>query len=235
VKYFVLVMMIALSGSAGARGSHTVLGYSGLLLTPTAYIVDEGELTFGLCRIPKLYADNYKPYDRTVMFADMGFTSFFEASFGFVRPDNFKGGLGDRTATARLRVLKSSHFSPDVAVGIHDFFGVKQLELEPAEAQHFASTYVVASKTLPILRQLHTTFHLGYGFDWLRSNDHHLDGWFGGIVVSPMPSLELIIEHDSHNVNAGVRFLLFSRLEYMFSFWQMRYMMHHLSFSVPLL
>lgn len=228
-------LIIALTGAAGARGGHTVLGYSGLALIPTAQIVDEGEMTFGLCRIPKLYADNYKPYDRTVMFVDMGFTSFLEASFGFVRPDNFPGGVGDRTVTARLRVLKSARYMPDVALGFHDFFAIKQLELEPSEAQHFASTYVVASKTLLLPRQFRTTLHLGYGFDWLPSNDRHLDGLFGGISFSPMLPVELILEHDSHFINGGVRFNFFSRLEYMISFWQMRYVMHHLSFSLPLM
>ena len=227
--------MIALSGSAMALGGHTVLGYSGLLLIPTAQIVDEGQMTFGLCRIPKLYADNYKPYDRTVMFVDMGFTSFFETSFGFVRPDNFSGGVGDRTVTARVHVLKSSRFTPDVAVGIHDFFAARKLELEPSSAQHFASTYVVASKTLVLPRQLRTTVHLGYGFDWLPSNDRHLDGWFGGMAFSPLPPVELIVEHDSHSINGGVRFIFFSRLEYVISFWQMRFVMHHLSFSFPLM
>jgi hypothetical protein len=232
---FLCCALFSLAVPLFAREGNTVLGYSGLLLIPTAELAADGDVAIGVCRIPKLYADHYKPYDRTVFYANMGYTSFFEVTFGIVRPDHFPGGVGDRTVAARVLALKETRYTPAVAVGVHDFFAVEALDLEPPDAQHFTTSYLVSSKTFKWPQNMRAAVHLGYAFDILPSNDRHLDGWFGGAAFSPLPSVELILEHDSRHINGGVRFFFFSRLEYMISFWQMRFVMHNLSFSLPLL
>ena len=127
---------------AHAQATCTVYGYSGLIVTPTAEILADGELTGNIGRIPKLYADQYAPYDRTSFVAALGFMPFLETTFGFVRPDNMQGGIGDRTITMRAQVLSEARYHPAIALGFHDFFAIEQLELEPADAQHFAALYI---------------------------------------------------------------------------------------------
>ncbi len=228
-------LTLTLSVQAAVNSSSTVLGYSGLLLVPTAQTAGEGDLRFGVCRIPKLYARNYRPYDRTVFFVDLGYFSFLEATFAIVRPDHFPGGVGDRSAAIRIRLVNETSSTPALAIGLHDFFAVDVLDLEPVRAQHFAASYIAASKHFQLSSHATVGLHIGYGNELLPANDRLLNGWFGGLAFSPLEPVELLLEYDAHRLNAGCRFSWFSRLDYTFSFWQLRYPMHHLSLRIPLL
>jgi len=200
-----------------AQAHNTVLGYSGLIVTPTADILADGQLTANIGRIPKLYADNYKPYDRTSYVVAMGFMPFMEATMGFIRPDNFQGRR------------------PALAFGLQDFFAVEDLNLEPVSAQHFTSSYVVATKHVELsVPDMLLSLNVGYGFSWLPSDDRQLTGLFWGVSLAPMQQVQIIMENDGRQYNAGVRFSFFQQVHYMLSFWQMKYMMHQLSFSILL-
>ncbi len=224
--------------AALAQTSNTMLGYSGLLLIPTADIRQDGEFTFGASRIPILYAKNYHggSYERTVMFASMGFLPFIEGTFAIVRPDNMQGGVGDRSMSARLRLCREHEWRPAISIGVQDFFAIKELHLEPVSSQHFAATYVVASNSaffsLPFFHS--ATFHLGYGVDWLPANDRHLHGIFAGVEFTLIPQIQVLCEYDSQSINSGVRFILFSRVHYTVALWQLRHVMQHLTFSISL-
>ena len=213
---------------------NSVLGYSGLVITPTAEIMEDGQLAASISRIPKLYADNYKPYDRTCFVVAMGFMPFMEATMGFIRPDNFQGGVGDRTVSVRLRLLKEKGGMPAIALGLHDFFAIEEFELEPADAQHFTSSYIVVTKHYNMFFNSQVGLNLGYGLNWLPSNDRQLTGLFGGLLVSPIKQVQLMLEHDGVYANAGMRFHFFRRVNYMMSFWRLKYMMHQISFSISL-
>ncbi|MBN1479893.1 YjbH domain-containing protein [candidate division KSB1 bacterium] len=216
---------------------NTVYGYSGFVVTPTATILKDGELTGNIGRLPTLYADNYVAYtfDYTTFIASLGFMPFMEVSFGFVRPDNYQGGVGDRTMAMRFQVLREKKNQPALAFGLHDFFAISGLELEPEDAQHFAATYLVLTKQIP-LPFLHSrlTLNTGYGFDVLPAKDDVLNGWFWGFQYSPIEQVHLLFEYDTVHYNAGIRYNLFSHLTYTLSFWQLQYMMHQFSFSIHL-
>lgn len=220
-----------------AQTFNSVLGYSGAILTPTAYILKDGQLTGHVARIPKLYAENYSKldYERTVLVSSLGFMPFMEASFGFVRPDNMQGGVGDRTVALRFKLLNEGRYVPAVSAGFHDFFAFEPLHLEPVSAQHFTAMYIVGSKTVRFVApESFLVFTLGYGPDWLPADDKHLHGLFGSLQYAPIRQVMLLLEHDAMNVNAGIRFDIFSHVTYTMSFWQVRYVMHHLSFSINL-
>lgn len=217
-----------------ADAKNTVFGYSGFIITPTAEILQDGQVTGNVGRLPKLYADHYAPYNRTSFMASVGFLPFLEASFGFVRPDNYQGGVGDRTVAIRFKVLNEHANWPAVSIGFHDFFAVERLDLEPMDAQHFAALYLVASKQFDMPLNSSLVLNMGYGPDWLPAKDSHLLGWFGGVQYSPIEQLDLILEYDSLHFNGGIRFLFFSHLQYSLSFWQLQYIMHQLSFNFSL-
>ena len=218
-----------------AQAKNTVLGYTGIIVTPTAQISRDGELSASIGRIPKLYANGYAPYDRTAFVASMGFMPFLEASFGFVRPDNFQGGVGDRTITVRIQVLSDKANLPAIAFGFHDFFAIENLDLEPESAQHFAAMYAVATKKIPLyIEGSSLVLNAGYGFDWLPARDSHLQGFFWGLQYSPIKDVDLLLEHDVNNFNAGIRFIFFSHFNYMLSFWQLQHLMHQVGFSLQL-
>lgn len=213
---------------------NTVYGYSGFVVTPTATILKDGQLTGNIGRMPTLYADNYVnyTYDHTAFIAGMGFMPFMEVSFGFVRPDNYQGGVGDRTVAMRFQLVREKKTVPAIAFGLHDFFAVSGLE--PEDAQHFAAAYVVLTKqiTLPFTPSS-LTLNTGYGFDGLPAKDDVLNGWFWGFQYAPIEQVHLLFEYDAVHYNAGIRYN-FSRLTYTLSFWQLQYLMHQFSFSIHL-
>jgi len=229
----VIIAMLMLSAQViSAQAHNTVLGYSGLIVTPTADILADGQLSVNIGRIPKLYADNYKPYDRTSYVVAMGFMPFMEATMGFIRPDNFKGGVGDRSVSVRFRLLNEKNRLPALAVGLQDFFAVKDLKLEPVSAQHFTSSYIVATKHVKLSHPGTLSLNMGYGFNWLPSDDKQLTGLFWGVQYSPIQPMQLLMENDGKRFNAGIRFNFSQHVQYMLSFWQMKYMMHQLGFSI---
>jgi len=229
-----LIAVLMSAANALSQCGHTVLGHSGFIVTPTAEIMPDGQIAANISRIPKLYADNYKPYDRTTYIASMGFLPFLEASIGFIRPDNFQGGIGDRTVSLRLRLLRESGSRPAVAVGMQDFFAVEDLGLEPPAAQHFTSSYIVMTKHVPSFWGTTLGINVGYGLNYLPSYDKQLTGLFWGLLFSPIKPVQMIYEYDSEYTNAGLRFFFFQRVHYMLSFWKLKYMMHQLSFTINL-
>ena len=230
----IVLLVLWRSGVVSAQTPSSVMGYSGLVVTPTARILEDGQLSANVSRIPKLYADNYKPYVRTCYVAAMGFMPFMEATMGFIRPDNFQGGVGDRTVSVRLRLLREQRRAPAITIGFHDFFAVEEFDLEPADAQHFTSSYIVMTKNIHMFQSATIGFTIGYGSNWLPSSDNQLNGMFGGVEFSPFDRFQLLLEHDSIHTNAGMRFNFFNRVFYMLSFWQLKYMMHQLSFNISL-
>lgn len=192
-------------------------------------------MTGNIGRLPKLYAEHYAPYNRTSFIGTMGFLPFMEAAFGFVRPDNYQGGVGDRTVAIRVQLLKDNGNWPALAIGFHDFFAIERLDLEPLDAQHFAALYFVASKRfyVPFLNSS-LVLNTGYGPDWLPAKDSHLLGWFGGVQYSPIEQVDLLLEYDTQHFNAGIRFMFFSHLQYSMSFWQLQYVMHQISLNIHL-
>ena len=231
--YYAMTLVVIAASCAFGQGRNTVLGYSGFIVTPTAEIFSDGKMTLNVGRIPKLYADNYMPYDRTAYIVAMGFMPFMEASIGFIRPDGFQGGVGDRTVAVRVRLLGEKRLTPALAIGVHDFFAIDDLNLEPVSAQHFTSSYITATKNVKLFN-IAATVNIGYGPDWLPSNDRQLTGFFWGVQFSPLNQVHLLFENDAVHYNAGVRFCFFRHVNYMLSFWQLKYMMHQLSFSINL-
>jgi|GEM_PF-1068511 len=210
---------------------HGSYGYSGLFATPSAYILNDGEGAVGITRLPKIKNVPLGNKPRNVYFTAVGYLPFIEGSFAFVNPDNHPYGIGDRTVSARIRFLKERRALPALTIGFQDFFAAKKLDIEISDAQHFAATYLVGSKSfnvnfLPAAKNIF--LHAGYGVDIVESNEQHLVGFFGGIDFRPLQEISVIAEYDTRYFNMGFKFHLFSHLEIMYMWWDMQ----HLSWQV---
>jgi hypothetical protein len=211
----------------------SALGYSGLMLVPTAEIAQDGELTGGISRIPELYATDWWPNRRTVFWGRIGLLPFIEAGGMFVRPDHYGWGFGDRSVFVKLRLLRERGRRPALTIGSQDFFAIKGLTWETSTAQHFGSLYLVASRHAAI-RGVPLHVHLGYGPDWLVAKTKMLVGLFGGVTCTPHRMVTLLAEYDSECCNAGVRLNPFPFLQAQVAWWKLREVTATLALSVSL-
>ncbi|HPN35488.1 MAG TPA: YjbH domain-containing protein [bacterium] len=223
IKLIILFSIFTLSNLMAEEGgtsfASNLLGYGGVLVTPTAYMPGDGTITATFSRIPKLYAAKLQPYQTSSVYTiDAGVFSFLEGFVSLVRPDHFKGGTGDRTAGLRLNFLQETAKRPALTVGMQDFFAIEQLDLEPSSAQVFASLYMVGSKSFTLHNRRIFT-HLGYGTDWLPANTSQLVGLFGAMEIETLPKVFLMLENDAKKWNLGLRTRLFSHLQLVAGWW----------------
>jgi len=212
-----------------AMDGNGLLGGSGLVIVPAAGTLPDGRVVVGVSRIPRLYADKLRPYRRTVYYGAVGLLPFLEATMAFVRPDHYSGGLGDRSAGLRLRLLAERDKLPALAVGIQDFFGAEALELEPAGAQQFAALYLAGGKTFGSVR-----LHGGYGVDWLPAKSRQLVGLFGAVSVRLNRSLAACVEYDARSLNIGLKLKTFSHFQLALAWWNLQSLCATCAFSFKL-
>ncbi len=222
ILLFLFLLTPLLAAGEGQRPvASNLLGYSGVLVAPTAYMPGDGTITATFSRIPKLYAAKLQPYQTSSVYTvNAGVFSFMEGFVSLIRPDHFKGGTGDRTAGLRVNFFHETHRRPALTLGMQDFFAVEQLHLEPSDAQVFASLYLVSSKSFTLYnRQIFT--HLGYGTDWLPANTSQLVGLFGAMEIETLSNVFLLLENDAKKWNLGLRTRLFSHFQLMAGWWGM--------------
>ncbi len=230
---FLLILTPGLCPGVLFAQASSALGYSGLMLVPSAGIARDGEVSAGISRVPMLYT-NWYPNRRTVFWGRIGFLPFLEAGGMFVRPDHYSGGFGDRSVYLKLQLLQQKGRRPAVTIGTQDFFAIKALNWETATAQHFGALYVVASRQ-DTVRGVPLQFHLGYGPDWLIAQTKMLVGLFGGVTWSPHPRVTLLAEYDAECFNAGVRFRPFPLLQLQVAWWKLQEITATLAMHVDLM
>jgi len=195
------LLAIAVRGS----GQSTLLGNTGAIITPDAYLQPDATLNVGLSYLPKDYftiGSNYR--DSRVIHVSLVFLPFVEVMLGTVQPYGKNYGIGDRTAAFRFRLFKESRHLPQIVLGTQDPFGVAAQDW----AQRFCALYVVGSKSLQWTHGRRLSLHLGHGVDWLKAGQHYLVGTFGGVGVAPVSFVEGLLEYDTQHWNYGLRLSL---------------------------
>ena len=125
------------------------LGTTGLIDTPTARMMNDGEfkLVFSQQRLADIYNLNYQA------------TPWFETTYRYARNDvkgirfknQYVGQMRDRSYAFKLRLLRESAYLPQIAVGVQDFLGTGA----------WAGEYLVASK-------MFQNFDVSLGLGWGR-------------------------------------------------------------------
>jgi hypothetical protein len=163
------------------------LGLPGIINVPTATVVPSGSVDLGYHnrRDPRIFPRVES--EKTFNFA-LGFLPWLTVGGrGTVADARDRNLARDISANLEVLLLQEGSWWPSVAVGGLDIGG---------GARHFATKYVVLSKTL--LERVRLTAGFGTGPD-------QLDGPFGGIEVAPIPYVTLLGEYDTRHTNAGVR------------------------------
>lgn len=177
---------LAAMGVHGAvRAESAYFGSTGLLGVPSAEALEEGFAAFG-------YNDHHPDFAAGGpavhnYFISLGAWPGLELTGRVVAENEARSDLENRDLSLDVKYgRRLFERGPRVAIGLQDPGG---------EAQHYRSRYVVA--TWP-WRSLSATVGYGFGPDML-------EGTFGGLEWAPLPYVSLVADHDTSDVNAGVR------------------------------
>lgn len=189
--------------AALAPTSPAHLGFPGLIYTPSAYLAKWKTVDIGYTHFSKGTSLTYeagKSPERAFI-ASIAFLPFAEISLKLTRtyPNLISTsttawkyyGIGDRSVSLRLRLLKETKNRPAVVIGIQDP-GISDLSF-------FNTNYVVLSKTTRF-KEISISTNLGYGYS---SKSEFLHGIFGGIQTS-WKSISALAEYDTTHLNIGV-------------------------------
>lgn len=188
--------------------SQALTGTTGYYNIPSAEIHPDRTMFIGSNLLSKEYKKWGSPnHDAMNFFVTNSFLPFAEISIRFTRVidlDDYSSTVGDRMASARVRLLKEGRYYPAVLVGLQNFFTT----LSSGNASHFNSTYLVVTKNFHLPKVIENIgLTAGYGSDILQAADYQFIGFFGGIKITPkrMNYLELMVEYDADKWNAGAR------------------------------
>jgi len=174
--------------------SNSFQGYTGLINTPNAQVMNEGDLSFSFNNQFDNHLRNYdytKPeqYSEDYIFG-VGLLPGFEIQGRFKEQ---RGYIRDLSANIKYKIPEIYEFLPNIAIGIQDL---------GSAANNYENYYIVADKEFWFLRA-----SLGYGYS-NSSRAPRMDGVFGGLEAEVVPWLSVMGEHDGKETHVGARFFM---------------------------
>ncbi len=176
-------------------------GFTGLINTPNAQVIKEGDATF---QFNNQFDNNLRGYNYNTPYK---FEENYIAGIGFLPSLEFVGRLvesspiftRDLSANIKFQIPYHNKYLPDIAIGAQDFGGASNF---------YDNTYIVMDKELGFLRT-----SLGYGKAGEKlKKGRRMDGIFGGVEAKVTDWFSLMAEHDGEENHAGVRIAVPSSL-----------------------
>ena len=238
IKLVVLLLffqLIVLSkGNAQSDSDLSNLGFPGLIYTPSAYLSDWGTVAVGMTHYHKDAAFTFEAGDNTErsFWANIGFLPFGEVTLRLTKPYNpsipnygvsENYGIGDRSISFRLQVLKERENRPAILVGTQDPF---------SGSSFFNTNYIVVSKK-QIFKKIEFNANVGYGFKIEEANGHILKGIIGG-VQAKWQQIRAMLEYDATRINIGVGYQYKGWVRTNFALVNGKYLSAALAFSFSL-
>ncbi|WP_421918653.1 YjbH domain-containing protein [Marinifilum sp.] len=192
-----------------------ITGSTGLLNTPSAEMQEDGTFMFGANFLPEEMTPDRFNYDTGNYFLNLSFLPFLDVTYRctlFKRSWSGKYTGQDRTFGLRAQLIKEKKYMPAIVFGGNDLYS----EESDGSNQHLGALYAVATKNI---RCNYFSIGISIGHGFKAYNGSQIDGFFGGISISPgkRKAISMIAEYDSNNVNLGASVLLFKHL-YLHSF-----------------
>lgn len=168
-------------------------GFTGLINTPNAQVINEGNAVF---QFNNQFDNNLRRHNYTTPYR---YEENYIAGIGFLPSSEFVGRLveapgfaRDLSANFKFQIPYHNRYLPDIAIGLQDAGGV---------ANFYDNTYIVMDKELGFLRA-----SLGYGKagDALHRGKR-MDGIFGGVEAKVTDWCSVMAEHDGKENHAGLR------------------------------
>ena len=186
----------------GFAGQASLLGNSGLVFTPSAYLAPDRTVSFGGSYVPSEFSRIRYENEQgdKIFFANIGFLPFLETTIRLIKPVGSKNnyGIGDRSVLAKLQISREGTWIPTVALGFHDLFGTRL----------HRNAYLVASKTMQDRQGRSLGVNIGYGYNFENGETTYLEGFFGGLAAR-WDRVTFVVEYDAVKINSGIKLSLF--------------------------
>ena len=190
MKYFYLLILLSTLSSAEINSLPSFQGFTGVVNTPNAQVLNEGEIgleyTNQVENTKPKYPKNYrKKLTENNYMLNMGILPGLEGTLRY----SDGGTLGsDRIVNLKYKIPLINQKYGNYAFGLQDIGG---------GATHMRSAYIVASDTMGPVRG-----SLGYAY---ASDQGGIDGIFGSLEMQAMPWLQFGAEYDTHEFNGVVK------------------------------
>ena len=190
--FFSIILFSPFLLSENFSNSLTSQGFTGLINTPNAQVIKEGDAVF-------LYSnqkDNhlrYYDYD-----APMAEQENFLAGIGFLSSVELTGKLVENVGRARdlsgnikYKIPFNQEYMPNIAIGWQDL---------GSAANFYGNRYIVLDKEFSFLRA-----SLGYGDSTNDLGEDRMNGFFGGIEAQFIEEISIMAEHDGEENHLAFR------------------------------
>jgi hypothetical protein len=171
--------------------SLSMQGYTGLINTPNAQVMDEGDIALSFNNQfdnhLRGYDDSRDRNDAQDYVFGVGFLPNFELQ-GRVKEQH--GYIRDLSANVKYQLPQFYEYFPSIAIGVQDL---------GSEANNYENYYIVADKSYSFLRA-----SIGYGYS-NNSRAPRMDGVFGGLEARIAPWISVLGEYDGEEGHAGLR------------------------------
>ena len=172
--------------------SLSMQGYTGLINTPNAQVMNEGDIVFSF---NNQFDNHLSGYDDS---RDKTDTQDYVFGAGLLPnlevQGRFKeqpGYTRDLSANIKYQIPQFHEYMPTIAIGVQDL---------GSAAANYENYYIVADKSYSFLRA-----SLGYGYGKNVKRSPRMDGVFGGLEARVSPWLSVLGEYDGEESHAGVR------------------------------
>jgi len=171
-------------------------GYTGLINTPNAQVMDEGDISLSFNNQFDNHLRNYN-YDLPEKYAEdylfgVGLLPNLEIQGRFKEQPGY---ARDLSANIKYKLPQWYEYLPNIAIGAEDLGSAANL---------YENYYIVADKQFWFLRA-----SLGYGYSNVKKGrSERMDGLFGGVEAQVVPWLSLLGEYDGEETHAGARFFM---------------------------
>ncbi len=172
--------------------SLSMQGYTGLINTPNAQVMQEGDIVFSF---NNQFDNHLRDYDYSKERTD---TQDYVFGAGILPnleiQGRFKeqpGYTRDLSANIKYQIPQFHEYMPNIAIGAQDV---------GSAAAQYENYYIVADKSYSFLRA-----SLGYGYSNNGRKSPRMDGVFGGLEARVAPWLAVLGEYDGEESHAGVR------------------------------
>lgn len=183
-KFIVSMMVFSMTASGTALAAPSLNGSTGLLNTPSADVIQQGDFSLGY----------YHLEHGAVANVNMGLLKNVEIGISSFDPD---GGSRLNRLNAKWSLIPETVVSPGLAIGVEDISDKGE-----------RTAYIVGSKALPMGFRVH--YGVGDGrYDGIFGGIEKTINPLGVLTGdNAFPATTLIAEYDGEDVNVGARLSL---------------------------
>ncbi len=224
----ILLTLSLIIASASSVSAQLYTGLTGLIHTPSAEMMDEGDIMVGGYYMNKHFTPdagfsyNGRKFGTYDFYLSIAPFSWVEVSYTFTlqktpdhnNPDRLKFNHKDRYFSIKFNPLREGKYWPAIAIGSNDFIGspTKNHANEDLGEGYFNNYFIAATKHFNPYGQ-EIGVNLAYRYS-PKDFNRKWNGVVGGLTWRPrwVPQLRVMVEYTGDGINFGADCLLWRHL-----------------------